>query len=260
MRRSGWYQISNTGDAARVYLYDEIGMWGITAAAFEAELRNVTAPVIELHVNSPGGSVFDGMAIYNALRSHKARKVCYVDSLAASAASFVAMAADRIIMRPRAQMMIHDAHGVCVGSTAEMANMAALLDKQSDNIAAVYQARCGGTVAEWRARMRSETWYMADEAVKAGLADAVEDYAPPADMTRNTWDLSIFTRAGRDHAPDPFDAPAEPAPDEPVEDAPTEEPVSDETWAALTAALTNPAPSTADAVLERLREGLLCHA
>ncbi len=197
-----WYRITNLADSAEIYLFDEVGAWGTSANDFVKELRDVKASTIDLHVNSPGGDVFDGIAIFNALRNHKASITVHIDGLAASAASFIAQAGDRRVMARNAEIMIHEAHGVAVGNTKDMAGMADLLDKYSDKIADIYAERAGGTVAQWRDRMRTETWYSADEAVKAGLADEVVTTAKrPAN---SSWDLTVFNFAGRDKAPDPF--------------------------------------------------------
>ncbi|SFK92543.1 ATP-dependent protease ClpP, protease subunit [Streptosporangium canum] len=216
--RNDWYRITNLADgAAEVVIYDEIGFWGVTAADFIRDLKAVAATEITLRVNSPGGDVFDGIAIHNVLRNHPATVTTHVDSLAASIASVIALAGDRIIMQPHSQMMIHDAAGMCIGNGSDMHDMAAMLDRQSDNIAAVYVERAGGTLAEWRERMRAETWMSADEAVAAGLADEVaprRDTDTPA--ATNSWDLSIFNYAGREHAPPPILATAQdPAPETP---------------------------------------------
>lgn len=207
---NSWFRVENSAAAeAEVFLYDEIGAWGISAADFVKELRSITAPTIQLRISSPGGDVFDGIAIYNALRNHRATVNVTVDGIAASAASFISQAGDRITMARNAQMMIHEGHGVCVGNSKDMAAMTDLLDKCSDNIADIYAQRAGGTVADWRARMRAETWYTAAEAVKAGLADEVATSDARVD---NSWDLSIFNFAGRVAAPDPFGGPIAPVP------------------------------------------------
>lgn len=204
--RNDWYRIENrAADVAQVYLFDEIGWFGVTAADFVDDLREVTAGRIELHINSPGGDVFDGVAIYNALLDHAAAVDVVVDSLAASAASFIAQAGDTVAMNRGAQMMIHDAWGLSIGNASDMRELADLLDRQSDNIAAIYADRAGGTVAQWRDLMRDETWFNADEAVDAGLADEVRGRAAQSD---NSFDLSVFTHAGRAKAP----APVIPAP------------------------------------------------
>jgi ATP-dependent protease ClpP protease subunit len=184
-----WYRIENAAPAradepASVYLYDMIGDWGITAQDFVRDLSQVKASAIDLHVSCEGGEVFDGTAIYESLRQHPANITAYVDGIAASSASFVVQAANKIVMAPRARMMIHDAHGVVMGNARDMAEMATLLDSLSDTIADIYAERAGGTRAQWRAAMRAAeggpdgTWYDAEAAVRAGLADEVQGGAP----------------------------------------------------------------------------------
>jgi ATP-dependent protease ClpP protease subunit len=169
-----WYRITNqaSSDEAEILLYDEIGgWWGCTAEELVDELRDITAPNIRVRINSPGGSVFEGIAIANALRAHPANVIVQVDGLAASIASVIAMAGDRVEMAPNTMLMIHDASGLCYGTATDMEEMGQLLDLLSDNIADAYAARAGGTRDEWRALMRAETWYLPDAAVEAGLAD-----------------------------------------------------------------------------------------
>ena len=196
------------GTTAVLRLYDPVDsygeFWGVSAKEFAQALDDLPSNITEirLHINSPGGDVFDGVAIVNALRAHSARVVVVVDGIAASAASFIAASADETIMAPNSELMIHDAWGLCVGNAAEMKQMAEMLDHISDNIASIYAAKAGGTVAEWRAAMAKETWYSADEAVAAGLADTASK-AEPLAATQNRHDLSIFTYAGRAAAPAP---------------------------------------------------------
>lgn len=169
-----WYEIKNiAAERAEVSIYDEIGFWGITASDFVRDLQSVQAKSIELHISSPGGDVFDGIAILNALRQHPAKVDVVIDGLAASAASFIAMAGDTVKVAPNAMIMIHEASGVVIGNAEDMIEMAALLDKTSENIANVYAQRAGGTAEDWRAAMRVETWYTDQEAVDAGLADEI---------------------------------------------------------------------------------------
>lgn len=205
-----WYKITphlqakaadGGGEYAEVLLFDEIGYWGITAQDFVQDLASVNTDNITVRINSPGGEIFDGVAIYNALKQHRAHVITQVDGLAASAASFIAMAGDTIRIAKTATMMIHEGHALVVGNSADMLEMAERLDKTSDNIAGIYADRAGGTVAEWRNAMRAETWYSAAEAKDAGLADEIiGEEGNPAD---NSWDLSIFNYAGRDKAPAP---------------------------------------------------------
>lgn len=214
VKGSTWYSIKNAagagGEPAEVYIYDEIGWIGHTAQDFMSELKAITAPAITLRVNSPGGEIFDGIAIYNMLRDHPARVVAHVDSLAASIASVIVQAADERVMQPFSQMMIHDGSGMCIGDAAEMYAMYQLLDRQSDNIAAIYNERSGGGAKSWRGKMKAETWYTAEEAVAAGLADRVDRPArQEADALAHArqlvagWDLTLFRYPGRDHAPAP---------------------------------------------------------
>lgn len=203
-----WYRIENAkSPAPTVYLYDEIGFWGTSAAEFASDLAALDAKTIDVRINSPGGEVFDGIAIYNALLTHKATINVFIDGLAASAASFIAQAGDTISMARNAQVMIHDAQGICIGPADDMLVMHDMLNKCSDNIADIYAQRAGGSVAAWRSKMRDETWYSASEAVTAGLADSVVERDGGAS---NAWDLSIYAHAGRAAAPAPVIEPRGP--------------------------------------------------
>src|SRR6478672_11496126 len=106
-----WFRIQNKADASdttEVYIYDEIGFWGTTASDFVQQLAQITTDKIDLHLNSPGGEIFDGVAIYQSLKGHPATVNVYIDSLAASAASFIAQAGDNVFIGRNATMMIHD--------------------------------------------------------------------------------------------------------------------------------------------------------
>lgn len=213
------------GTVAVIRIYDPIDSWGeywgVSAKELVTALDEMppTVTEIHLHLNSPGGEVFEGIAIVNALRTHSARIVAIVDGIAASAASFIACAADETVMAPNSELMIHDAWGACVGNASDMRSMAEMLDHVSDNIASIYAHKAGTAVAAWRTAMETESWYSADEAVAAGLADRVADLEPAGDAgTKNRFDLSIFNFAGRAAAPAPaipttkIDDPTPPAP------------------------------------------------
>jgi ATP-dependent protease ClpP protease subunit len=219
-----WFRIENRpaqqqpdgqqqGPSTDIYLYDAIGEWGVTAQDFVDALRGVVTGTITMYVNCEGGEVFDGLAIYEALRRHPANVTAFVDGIAASAASFVVMAADRIVMAERARMMIHDAHGIAMGNARDMRSMADLLDNLSDTIADIYAERTGKTRDEWRAAMQAAdggpdgTWYDAKAAVKAKLADEMIGgdqpgnalpIRPEAFVTGGavaTWDAGAFLAA-----------------------------------------------------------------
>ena len=178
---ASWFSVSNNAEtgAVTVRIYDEIGGWGVDAADFAEEIGNIRADAITVALNSPGGSVFDGLAIYSTLRNHPARITVRVDGLAASAASFIAQAGDSRIMSFGSQMMIHDARAVVAGDAETLRYAADFLEKQSINIAEIYAERSGmHDAAHYAEMMAVETWMSADEAVAAGLADEV--LAPPA--------------------------------------------------------------------------------
>jgi ATP-dependent Clp endopeptidase proteolytic subunit ClpP len=213
-----WFRIENNADdvdATDIYVYDSIGGWfGMWAEDFIEQVNKVTTSKINLRLNSPGGSVFDGIAIANTIRSHPATVTVYVDSLAASIASVIAMAGDRLVMMPQSQIMVHNASGACYGDATEMTKMADLLDKQSLNIAQAYAQHTGGSLAAWQQYMDAETWFTAEEALAVGLADEVvpmraKQTAPAAEPVpaearmQRTWDLSMYRHAGREQAPAP---------------------------------------------------------
>ena len=192
LMRKDWYRVQAKASSktAGVWIFDEIGFWGTTAADFCQEFSALDATDITLHLNSPGGDVFDGIAIANAIRDHSATVTVTVDAVAASIASVIAMAGDRVIMNANSQMMIHDASGMCWGNAADMMETASILNRLSDSIASAYAGRAGGTTEMWREQMRAETWFDAQEAVDAGLADEVTQKADEAaSKAAACWEL-----------------------------------------------------------------------
>ena len=210
-----WFAVRNVSDdEAEIDIYGEIGGWSwwdeddnVTAQSLRKQLKDLTNKTrITVHINSPGGSVFEGLAIYNALKQHDADIKVVVDALAASAASFIAMAASpgQLVMARNAVMMIHDAATYAAGNADDMREIADLLDMHSDNIADIYSQRSGEDVSFWREAMKVETWYTGTEAVAAGLADSVlEDENKEAEKVAAKFDLSIYNYAGREAAPAP---------------------------------------------------------
>jgi len=188
--RTDWYRIENkTATSADVYIYDEIGYWGVTSKDFAREVGALDVQQINLHLNSPGGEVGDGLAIYEVLRQHQATVTAYVDGYALSAASFILQAADTRIAGRNSMTMIHNASGLAIGTAQDMRQLADVLDKLTANVADIYAQRAGGSVDFWLGQMDAETWYTAQEAVDAGLADQVGEQDTELD---NHWDLSIF--------------------------------------------------------------------
>jgi ATP-dependent protease ClpP protease subunit len=202
----------------RIDLMEEIGYWGVTATEFVDELLAIDAETIELHVNSPGGDVFDGLAIMNALADHPATVNVVVDGIAASAASFIAMAGDSMKMNRGSQLMIHDAIGFCYGNAGAMEDTAVLLSRISDTIAGIYADRAGGKADDWRDLMRAETWYSATEAVDAGLADeAVAGPKNPVDPDEADPEPAAAEPDGDDPPADPDDLEDDDADDAPAD-------------------------------------------
>jgi ATP-dependent Clp protease protease subunit len=185
-----WYDFrARVEGAGEIVIYDEIGAFGIPAKAFLDELKAL-GPIAELtlRINSPGGSVFDGIAIYNALRRHEARVTVWIDGIAASIASMIAMAGDQVVMPENAMLMIHDPSGLVVGTAADMRAMAEALDKMKAGMVAAYRDKSGRDDVEIEALMAAETWLSAEEAMDLGLADRVEQ---PVAMAAH-FDLSRF--------------------------------------------------------------------
>jgi ATP-dependent Clp endopeptidase proteolytic subunit ClpP len=202
-----WCKIQNiSADETAVHIFDEIGFWGVSASDFVDQLNGIVTPKITVHINSPGGEVFDGVAIHTALATSKAHVTTFVTGVAASAASFIAMAGDTIKMARNATMMIHDASGLVWGNAADMRQQADLLDKLSNNIADMYAMQAGGTVDQWRAAMLKESWYTGQEALAAGLVDEITDAdeKEPEEQPLNRLSLAAFNFAGRAAAPEPF--------------------------------------------------------
>lgn len=168
-----WKLANADSDKPKMYVYDVIGGWDLDASTFVQAVHAVKAPAMDVHVNSPGGLVFDAVAMYEALRGSPAAIDVHIDGIAASAASFLAMAGDTVDIAKGGRMMIHEAAGAAWGKPSEMREMADLLDEISDDISGFYAGRAGGSPEMWRAAMDAETWYSANQAVAAGLADRI---------------------------------------------------------------------------------------
>lgn len=165
-------------DTLELDIYDVIGEgWffdGVTAKNVRSKLRAAgDVKLIKVRINSGGGDVFDGLAIYNLLAQHSARVEVDIDGLAASMASVIAMAGDEVRMGASAFMMIHNPWTVAVGESSEMREAADLLDKMQGSLADAYVARTGIAKDDVLAMMNAETWFSSAEAVAKGFADKV---------------------------------------------------------------------------------------
>jgi ATP-dependent protease ClpP protease subunit len=169
---ASWYAIRARGTGAEVAIYDEIGAYGVSAKGFLSELGALPEGTpVDLRLNSPGGSVFDAVAIHNAIKRHEGTVTVWIDGIAASAASYVAMAGDEIVMPENAFLMIHDPAGLVMGTAEDMRAMAEALDKVKGSLVSGYAAKSGRTPAEVSALMAAETWFDAGDAVAQGFAD-----------------------------------------------------------------------------------------
>jgi len=171
-----WYSICALNEGAEISIYDEIGAYGVSAKAFLADLGKLPdkAP-LTLRLNSPGGSVFDAVAIYNALQRHTGNVTVSIDGIAASAASYIAMAGDEIIMPENAFLMIHDPSGMVMGTAADMRDMAEALDKIGGSLLRGYAAKSGKAEKDIAKLMAKETWLDAAEALEMGFADTMAE-------------------------------------------------------------------------------------
>jgi len=184
-----WYSICALNEGAEISIYDEIGAYGVSAKAFLADLGKLSdAAPLTLRLNSPGGSVFDAVAIYNALQRHAGNVAVSIDGIAASAASYIAMAGDEIIMPENAFLMIHDPSGMVMGTAADMRAMAEALDKIGGSLLRGYAAKSGKAEKDIAKLMAKETWLDAAEALDMGFADTMSE---PVKMAAS-FDVSRF--------------------------------------------------------------------
>lgn len=169
-------------------LYDEIGYWGTNARAFRTRLKEATGD-ITLRINSPGGDVFDGIAIYNDLLAYEGKVKVEVVGLAASIASIIAMAGDEITIADNAMFMIHNAWTIGVGNRHDFSDVSARLAKIDDALARTYATRTTTGIRAIKQMMDDETWLTAKEAVEAGFATGIGSKAE----AKARFDLSVFS-------------------------------------------------------------------
>jgi ATP-dependent Clp endopeptidase proteolytic subunit ClpP len=195
---------TSDGGVVTLRLYDPLDSygeeWGVSAKEFTATLDALPEDTTEIRllINSPGGEVWQGLAILNALRSHPAKVIAVVEGIAASAASFIAAGADELHMMQNARLFVHRAWGGCIGNAVDMQKMAADLTHEDRNLASIYAGKSGGDVDDWLQVMTDETYYSAEEAVEVGLADRVvkpkRGSVDPVKDANNRFDLSVFAR------------------------------------------------------------------
>ena len=224
-----WFTMKAADKSAEISIYDEIGKswWGedtVSAKQFVDDLAGLgDVDNITVRINSPGGDVFDGITIHNALKNHKATVTAQVDGIAASAASYIAMAADKIVMPKNSFMLVHGASGFSMGNADDMRATADDLDRIDKSLTATYVARAGSTTAKVKALMKEDRLMDATEAKDWGFADEV---TAEKKMAAN-FSLRLLPKAAAEKFkaesghptgdPDPAPKPGEaPAPAQPV--------------------------------------------
>ena len=172
-----WYNIKAeaSNKSADVYIFDEIGTFGLTAQSFIEEIKSYKDTPMSLHINCVGGDVFEGMAIYNVLKKRTARTTVYIEGIAASMGSVIALAGDEVVMAENSLFMIHNAWGGAMGEATEIRKTAALLDKISGEIADIYTKKTNLPYNRVKEMMDEETWLSADEAFNLGFIDSISD-------------------------------------------------------------------------------------
>ena len=173
-------------DSLDITIYGDIGesWWSDSTSAVDIEktLKATSANVININLNSPGGDVFDGIAIYNQLKNHPAKIIINVDGLAASAASIIAMAADELIMNTGSMLMIHEASTWTWGTKLDIRKTLNALEGIDKSLADIYMTRYQGERSEIETMIANETWFTANEAVEIGLAHKVNEQVEDDDV------------------------------------------------------------------------------
>jgi ATP-dependent protease ClpP protease subunit len=223
------FHVRNEGTTRELMIYGRIGGggWfdeGIGASDVAAALRDLGSGPIDVRINSGGGDVFDGVAIHSLLARHAGTVTMHIDGLAASAASFIAMAGDRIVMARNGFMMIHDGMTFTYGNRDTHVRNGELLDKVSDNIADMYAERAGEDVAHWRNLMtvngEDGTWYTGQEALEAGLVDDITG----GEDEKEARAAATLLAGWRDALPEKISAALVPEDDSDDDDEPAGEP------------------------------------
>lgn len=188
------------GTEATLYVYDEIVsdefyaeyFGGVSSKQFIEAINNITAPIINMRINSPGGEVFAARTMETAIKNHSSKVIAHIDGIAASAASILAIAADEVIIAPGGFFMIHNALTCACGNKNDMAQTIEILTKVDESLADSYEAKTGADKKKIAKMMDAETWLNANESVDLGLADSIAEFAVKNSIK---WDLSAFTNA-----------------------------------------------------------------
>ena len=171
-----WYNIQNkAGETADIYIFDEIGTYGVTAQDFISEIKGLKDMPINLRINSLGGDVFDGMAMYNVIKRRESKTTVYIEGIAASIATIIALGADEVIMAENSLFMIHNAWGGTSGEAKDMRKTAETLDKITSELTDIYVKKTGLSYDALAEMMDEESWLNAQEAFDLGFIDTISD-------------------------------------------------------------------------------------
>jgi len=188
-----------SADSATIYAYGPIGADfydGVSELEFAKAVAGISAPTLNIRINSPGGDVFAARAMTAAIRGFSGEVVAHIDGVAASAASWLALAADKVVMNSGALMMIHQASTFTYGNANDLANTMAVLNMMDDLMAADYSAKAPATApAAFLELMAAETWFTAEAALELGLIDSITEARPPAGGSTPTNLATVYAKA-----------------------------------------------------------------
>ena len=196
------FELSATEETTVMYLYGyvtSVDYWNdgdvIATADVLAALKKVTTPNLDIHINSFGGSAFDGIAIHNLLKQHSAKVTAYIDGIAASAASIIALGASEVVMPENAMMMIHCASTIAWGNAKELRKEADDLEKIDEAVRTSYMSKFNGTEKQLITLLENETWLTAKDALKVGLCDEILTTEPTPEPAPAPDNMAEVTKA-----------------------------------------------------------------
>lgn len=195
-------EVSDT--QADIYVYDVIdSMWGASASGLVSALASAGDKTVHMHINSPGGDVFEARAMTAAIAAHPGTVIAHIDGVAASAASYLALAASEVRMTDGGLFMIHNAWTMAMGNASDFRSTADLLQKIDGTIAADYMRKTGKSADDIAALMDAETWMTAQEALDAGFIDAIDANTQAEGKAAAKWNLAAYANAPAAPEPQP---------------------------------------------------------
>jgi len=207
-------RVETVDNASHVYIYDVIdGFWGASATGLLTAFAAAGKGDLHLHINSPGGDVFEARAMAAIVVAHPGNVAVHIDGLAASAATYLALSGNSVSMTQGGMLMVHESWSLAYGNKRELTKTASLLSQIDDTIIADYVARTGKSADEVRGWIEAETWFQADQALELGFIDAIDTNtkrsAASAQASAARWNLNAYA-----NAPKPAPKPAPPPPPE----------------------------------------------